>query len=382
MAVMLKNQYICKFDLGDKTDFINTEDLKELLYVEDAMMALPALEMTFTLRDDKIIDYINQGTILTVGLGLDELSMLDIKFRIITDFESKRPSVGQNVTISGLYYDYAFTSNNELLAYKDKTSLEVVQAEAEKYFPTFKTNMTKTNDLQTWQKHESGWSFLKRVCAKGFISRDTFLVSAFDNDTFYYYDFRKLLSEASQNASNLWVFSKASISGRNDKTINYSNAVITGDSGVTSQVLGHQKVTVEYNWENYATTYYQDTLISFTSLDTEALPVSLTGGLNYGYKSLNAGESENYNVAVTQNARNLILNSNVQIFITVGGQFKKLKLLDPVLLDNTADKRITGISTVARIAYQIVNQQLFTNITLVREGFNNMKGDNLQHGTI
>lgn len=382
MVVSLKNQYICKFDIGDKKDFIRTEDLKELTYVEDAEMALPALEMIFTLRDDKIIDYINQGTVLTVGIGLDELSMLDIKFRIITNFETKRPSVGQNLVISGLYYDYNFTTNNELLAYKGKTSLEVAQSEASKYFPLFKTNLTKTNDLQDWQKHESGWSFLKRVCSRGFISQDTFLVSAFDNDTFYYYDFRKLLSQAVSNPASMWTLSKSKSATRNNKVINYGYCTFTGDSGVTSQVLGHQQVVVEYNWENYTTAYYMDKLIGFTSMDTTALPLSVTGSLNYNYKSLNSGENEFYNVALTQNAKNLILNSNVQIFVTTAGHFKKLHLLDIVLLDNTADSQIRGISTVAKIAYQIVNQQLFTNITLVREGFNNMKGSILQDGTL
>lgn len=381
MTVELKNQYICKFDLEDKKDFIQTEDLKELLYVEDAQMALPAFEMTFVLRDDKIIDYINQGTILTLGLGLDELSMLDIKFRIITTFESKRPTVGQVIVISGVYYDYNFTNNSELLTYKQKSSLEVVQEEAKKYFSKVVTNLGKTNDVQSWQKHESGWSFLKRVCSRGFISQDTFLVSAFDNDTFYYYDYRKLLSDITKNSSKLWIFSK-SLAGGNKRVINYNNASFTGDSGVTSQVLGHQKVTMEYNWEDYNITYYIDNPIGFTSMNTNNLPLSYTGSLNCSYKSLNSGEADNYNVAITQNAKNLVLNSNVQIFITVGGQFKKLHLLDPVMIDNTGDKQIVGLSVIARIAYQITNQQLFTNITLVRESFNDLKGDDLQSGSV
>lgn len=382
MTVALKNQYICKFDIGDKKDFIQTEDFISLLYVEDAMMALPTLEMTFTLRDDKVIDYINMGSVLTLGIGMDELSMLDIRFRIVTDFKSKRPNVGQNVTISGVYYDYTFTNNGEILTYKDMTSLEVVTKEAQKYFPILQTNLEKTNDRQSWQKHESGWSFLKRVCAKGYLNDNTFLISAFDNNTFYYYDFRKLLSDCANNPSNLWVFSKSASSGRNGRVITYNNAIYSGDSGVTSQVLGHQQATVEYNWEDYTTNVYLDNLMGFTSLDTNALPLAYTGSMNFNYMSLNAGEPQTTNMAITQNSKNIILNSNVMIFITIGGQFKKLKLLDPVLIDNTGDKQITGVSILARIAYQIVNQQLFTNVTLVRESFNNLKGDDLQDGSV
>lgn len=382
MVVALKNQYICKFDIGDKKDFIQTEDLKSLLYVEDAKMALPAFEMTFTLRDDKIIDYINMGSVLTLGIGMDELSMLDIKLRVITDFRSKRPSVGQNIVISGVYYDYNFVSNGELVTYKDLTSLEVVQQEAKRYFPKLETNLEKTNDRQSWQKFESGWSFLKRVCAKGYLNDKTFLISAFDNDTFYYYDYRKLLAECVNNPSSLWVLSKSATSGRNGKVLTYNNAVYSGDSGVTSQVLGHLHSTVEYDWENYNTNVYIDNVMGFTSLDTNALPLAYTGSMNFNYASLSAGEPQITNMAITQNSKNIILNSNVMIFITLGGQFKKLRLLDPVLIDNTGDRQITGVSIIAKIAYQIVNQQLFTNITLVRESFNNLKGDDLQDGSV
>jgi hypothetical protein len=382
MTVALKNQYICKFDIGDIKDFIQTEDLKSLLYVEDAKMALPAFEMTFTLRDDKIIDYINMGSVLTLGIGMDELSMLDIRFRIITDFKSKRPSVGQNIVISGVYYDYNFVSNGELVTYKDLTSLEVVQQEAKRYFPKLETNLEKTNDRQSWQKFESGWSFLKRVCAKGYLNDKTFLISAFDNDTFYYYDYRKLLAECANNPSSLWVLSKSATSGRNGRVLTYNNAVYSGDSGVTSQVLGHLHSTVEYDWENYNTNVYIDNVMGFTSLDTNALPLAYTGSMNFNYASLSAGEPQITNMAITQNSKNIILNSNVMIFITLGGQFKKLRLLDPVLIDNTGDRQITGVSIIAKIAYQIVNQQLFTNITLVRESFNNLKGDDLQDGSV
>lgn len=381
MTIALKNQYICKFDLGDLKDFIQATDFKGLLYVEDAEMALPALELSFTLRDEKVLDYINEGYILSLGIGLNELSMLDIKFRIITDFKSKRPSVGQNITLSGVYYDYDYTACNKIDTFENKSSLEVLNVVVPKHFSKLVTNIEKTNDRQNWQQHENTWSFLKRVCLNSYINNKTFIVSAFDNDTFYFYDFRKLLSESSQNLVNVWTFSKSATSDRTGKIITYNNAIYSGGSGITSQALGHQQVCVEYNWEDYTTNLYLDNLVSFTSLDTKALPLAYTGSLNFNYRSLNSGESAISNMATTQNARNQIMNSNIQIFVTLGGQFKKLKLLDIALFDRTADSQIAGLSVISRIAYQITNQQLYTNVTLVRENFNNAKGEGLQDGS-
>lgn len=381
MTITLKNQYICKFDIGDLKDFIQSTDLISLLYVEDAELALPAVELSFILRDIKVLDYINEGCILSLGIGQNELSMLDIRFRIITDFKSKRPSVGQRITISGLYYDYDFTACNVIANYTNKFSIDVVKDIAGKHFSKFVTNIEKTNDRQNWHQHETSWSFLKRVCANSYINDKTFIVSAFDSDTLYFYDFRKLLSDSSKNSTNVWTFSKSATSNKDGKIINYNNAWYSGDSGVTSQVLGHQQVCVEYDWENYNTNMYLDNLLSFTSLDTNSLPLAYTGSLNFNYRSLNSGELATNNIATTQNIRNQIMNSNVQIFIPIGGQFKKLKLLDVALLDRTADSQIAGLSVIVRIAYQIVNQQLYTNVTLNRESFNNLKGDNLQDGS-
>lgn len=377
--ISLKNQYVCKLDIGDIKDFVYQDDLIELLYVEDASMALPTIELSFVLRDDNVANYLNSGSILTVGIGRDELSMLDLQFRIITDFSNKRPSVGQVISVSGLYYDYDFTSNTEVKTYAQKTSLEVVEEEAKRYFPIVKTNIVKTNDRQDWQKHETGWSFLKRVCSRGYVNSNTFLMSAFDNDTFYYYDTKELMKKATSNPETMIIFSKEAI-GNN--VINYNTASITGDSGVTSQALGNDQAVVEYNWENYTINSYIDNALSFTSLDTNALPLTNTGSLDTTYRDLLPSEDSSTNIALTQNAKNLLLNSNIQIFISFSGQFKTLNLLDIVLLDNTADTRIVGLSMVSKIAYQIINSNLYTNITLVRESFNNIKGEDLQNGSI
>lgn len=373
--IKTKNQWVCKFDIADYNDFILQDDFIELLYVEDASMALPTIELKFIIRDLDILGYLNQGSILTVGFGKDEVSMLDLKFRIVTDFSNKRPSVGQIVSVGGIYYDTNFISNKETINYESMTSLEVVQAEAKKYFPLFKTNIEKTNDRQNWYKHDTGWNFLKKVCNNGFVDTNTFMLSAFDNNTFYYYDYIKLLKDATESIQTIPIFSKSRAS---DNIINYGVSNVSCDSGVTSKALGNQQVVVEYDWQNYTIKMCSDNLVSLTSIDTNSIPIMDDGSLSTAYKGLFSSQSGIENIATTQNFKNKLLTSNVQIFITFGGQFKKLSLLDVVLIDETGDPRIIGLAIVSRIAYQIVDNNLYTNITLIRESFNNIKGSDLQ----
>lgn len=372
--ITLKNQYVLKLDLAHFKDFVSVLDLIDLLYVEDSAMTLPAIKVSFIIRNPEIIDYMNEGSILTVGIGKDELSMLDLRFRIVSDITNHRPSVGEKVTIEAIHDDYEFSEKQVNKSYKNMPSIDVVKTVAKKHFPIFKTNIEKTNDIQDWQQHDNPWNFLRNVCSQGFYNENTFLVSGFDNDTFYYYDFRKKYLESVKDKSSIIIFSKTASGGN---VINYNRADIISSSGATSRVLGYNTVNIEYNWLDYTVKAYPDNLLSFTSLDTNKLPI-LDGVYQTSYKDLGTNNYSNTNVAMTHNAKNMILNGNTLIFISFGGQFKDLRLFDVVLIDNTGDPRLVGLSMVAKIAYQIVDNQLLTNVTLVRESINGIKGDVLQ----
>lgn len=371
MTIILKNQYVCKLDVGDFKDFVQMPDLISLIYVEDSAMTLPHIEIDFIVRDKEVINYLNEGNILTVGLGKNELSMLDLRFRITSNFANKKPSVGDRVVITGIHDDYEFSNKNLKISYNDMSSLDVVKTVAKKHFPIFKTNLDKTNDIQNWQQHENSWTFLRNVCNQGYYNSNTFLVSAFDNDTFYYYDFRKKLESAVRNQSDLWIFSK---NGSGERIITYNTSHVVESSGATSRVLGYRPIMVEYGWLDYSVKAYTSNTLGFTSIDTSKKPI-LDNITSTVYKNLGTNNYNNSNIALTQNARNMILNANVLIFISCGGQFKQLKLLDTVLIDNSGDSRIVGFSTIAKIAYQIMDNQLYTNITLVRESLNSIRGD-------
>ena len=370
--ITLKNQYVLKLDIAHFKDFVSVVDFIDLVYIEDSAMRLPTIEISFILRDEKIIAYLNEGSILTVGIGKDELSMLDLRFRVIGDYTTKRPTVGSKVKLQGIHDDFNFSEKRQIESYRLQSSLDVVKKVSKKYFPTFKTNLDKTNDTRNWQQHSDSWSFLRNVCAQGFLNSNTFLVGGFDNDTFYYYDFKQKFKHATENPSSVTVFSKIKTGGN---IINYNSSNVISTPGATSRVLGYDSINIEYNWLDYTVSTYSDNLLSFTSLDTAKLPI-IDGYKRTNYRN-SFGQSSS-NTALTHNAKNMILNGNTLIFISFGGQFKKLKIFDIVMIDETGDKRINGLSMVSRIAYQIVNNQLYTNITLVRESINGLKGESLQ----
>lgn len=375
MTISIKNQFVCKLDIANFNDFVQLEDLIELLYVEDAAMALPAFEISFILRDERIIPYLNEGSIFTLGLGKDELNMLDIKLRIVSDFTQKRPSVGQLVSLSGVYYDHDFSLAEKTETFNDMTSLDAVRAVAKRHFPMFKTNLTKTVDIQNWQKHSTAWKFLSDTCLQGYLDSSTFLVGGFDSNTFYYYDYKKLLADATSSINSIWTFSKQAASSGNGKIITYNTSIVTNDSGATARALGGNPTTIEYDWKNYTVRAYKSPLLSYSSVGTNKLPLPNTNTATLKYRSLNTNESYTKNVAISHNVANMTLNDNVLIGISFAGQFKNLKIFDPVYIDQTGDPRITGLSVIIKVAYQITNGQLYTNVTLARESLNELKGD-------
>ena len=369
--ISVKNQYVCKLDIGDYKDFVHGVDLIELLYVEDSAMRLPVIEISFILRNPDVLNYLNEGSVLTVGLGQTEISMLDLKFRITTDLSEHKPSIGQTVFITGILDVEDFINTQKYSSYQNLSSLEVVKNVAKKHFSKFKTNLSTTNDVQTWQQAGTDWNFLKNVCASGYYNDSTFLVGGFDCDTFYYYDFRKKIQDAAQGLEPLYILSK---NRTGDNVLNYNTARATNSSTATAKVVGYNNANVEYNWLDYSIQLYKDNLQGFASLETNKLPIKNDVNI-VSYIDSGFNDSDIKNIALTNNTRNMLLNSNINIFVTTGGQFKRLHLFDIVLFDETSDYRLCGLSTITRVAYQITQSQLFTNITLVRESFNGLSGD-------
>lgn len=372
MVIQLQNQYMIQVSIGDKSDFILQEDFRDFVYIESACQMLPTISLKFVLRDMSIFKLINEGNPLVIGVGRTALELIEMRFKLALDQNANQASVGQEVSLRGVLYAPEFTIEEKTRTFSNKTSLEVMKEVASRYFK-FVTNIGKTVDRQSWRQGSvSDWSFLKEVALHSFIDTNTFINFSFDSSNCYFYDIR----ECFKNPNTIWQFSKSAVSGENSKVINFNSSRMVNNYGLHNLIAGYKFEDTLYGLGSYESSNLSPKLKSFSAVDTTYLNIlkEHTTVRNFMYKSRNT--HENYDLAKLQNLRNLIVSSSVKTLVTFGGQFKKLKLLDVCQFDQASSEiRNSGYQLVSRIVYQVTENRLMTNVVLVREAPNSIRGD-------
>lgn len=370
--IQLEHQYICSFNLADRADFILNEDFIEFLYVESAGNILPTFELSFILRDLSILRYLNQGNILYVSIGRTQISMIEIPLMILSDISKIDFTLGQKISITGTLYipQYNMKDNTNVLFGNSKNIIEYIINNTN-YF-SFKSNIFSTFDTQSWiQPNISDMAFINDIWMHSYIDKNTFIACACDNNKFIMYDMRKKL-----NSDPDWIFSKKLASSESSNVITIGFEHIKNSFGESNLLLGYNDTnhildinSLEYNNADYS-------LKNFTQIDSNKFNMLNSNTRFTQFKFINDNVHENYQNAYYQNIKNLILYSSVKTYVSFGGQFKRLNLLDSVMLNTFENKgRTYGINIVSRIAYQITNRKFITNVTLCRESVNDIDGD-------
>lgn len=371
MTIKLENQFICQFSIGPYDDFILLEDLKELKYIEYAGNVLPTLELDFILRNPDVVNYFNEGNILNVSLGRTQLDMIDLQFRLIDDNSTKNFSLGQNISLSGVLYLPEFTHKCKVKMWGKKSSLNIINDLVKKYF-NFKTNITKTIDEQYfYQQNQTDWEFLDEVWLHSYINNKTFIALAYDCNTFYLKDISKSL-----DSENPWIISMNKLGTEDSKIINISGYITSNTYGLTNDIMGRNNIPIISNSESGLSGFSDYKSISLSSLGTNKLNKMSYNNSSFLRFYNNTNVANNYDTAYRQNLDNLLMYSSYRIIAQYAGQFKKLRLLDVVNLDNDSfDSRTCGKAFVTRIIYHFVNNKLMTNIMICKEGPNDLRGD-------
>ena len=102
--IIIAEQLCCTFTLGDVEDFIDANNLNFFRLYETAGNIRPILELSFILENEKLIKYINQGNILKVTFGINELDKDSIEFELYQDNTDKQFSLGYKVNLKASFY--------------------------------------------------------------------------------------------------------------------------------------------------------------------------------------------------------------------------------------------------------------------------------------
>ena len=374
--ITIKDQLVLQFNIGEFTDFIDIKNFKSMEIMENAGGLRPILNITFILQVPQIIPYLNQGNIITIRYGVTNLSENSMQFEIQADNKTKKYNLGSQVTLLASYYNPAFTNFKSSGNYVGK-SFEVLKQITESVNLTFKTNVTRSDDRQSWpQDGKTLWEFSGYVAERAYKDDSTFFNYAFDCNNFYFYDIKQLL-----NAGPTWYLNVSDAGTDYNSPIVNIGTYYPDDSmvGQMAQLAGKNVTTVGYNVDTGEFYVPQHKLKTFSTLQTNSLNINATGCQDYNYMITSNSDHGKSLEAINQNRRNNMLFSSFIVRVPIPGQYRDFHLLDVVQLTPAErDDECYGLYIITGIVRQFINGVYTTNLTLNRESANGIKGDLVQ----
>ena len=375
--IKIQNQLTFQFSIGDVQDFIDPTNLEYFALYEEAGGLRPIIKLSFRLDNAKIASYLNEGSILTVNFGIDELTKSVMQFELYDSQDDRNFNLGYTVNISGAFYLPKFTSINKGKCYLNKSSIEVLREIATTHKLTLRTNITNTNDRQDWyQEGVSDWQFLTDVWLHSYINDKTFMIFGLDSDNIYFYDMRELVRTGSK-----WLFTNKWIAEQESNLVSIGSCSIKNNYGILNDLIGRNLVSKTYNIDTGKITDYSYALKNFTIIDSDKVNMNSTNCLRYNYKVISDDVHPNYIKAYNQNFSNNLMYSAFNIYVITALQMKRLRLLEPVEFAlYPDDERLQGLSFITGIAYEYKNANLNINITLNKEAPSGIKSTDLDEG--
>ena len=368
--IELKNHFYLSLRIADKQDFINPQDLMTFLIEEAIGSQLPMFKLEFSVQSNNILKLINEGNTIECQIGRSDEQRQKLVtmtlFVVNTDVGFDKNQI--MLSVRGFVGNPLYLSNHDQAGYFNKSSVEVIAAEASRYFKV--NNKAQSNDIQTWLRPNiTTMLFINRVWEH--CSNKISLGISADN-TFHIQDLLNLkpnkVWEVTPKTKELSINSDYKYDnqslfynqwggyGRNTQTYN----IDTGEYRLDQPKLSKPVYTNKINRSN----------------DRPNLP-------NSSYMMTKA-----VNPRMKVNRDELFCNlaslGTSQIEFNMAGTYTKVTLYDklnirlPDTEENSDDGRhLSGYWIVTGIKTYIVDRQFMQTFTINREGLNIVKG-NLQ----
>jgi hypothetical protein len=356
-----------------------TDDLIEFLLIEKAGNVLPVFEMSFTLKNEEVLSYLNEGNVLYVAMGKSYLELMNINLIILKPPEKvKKGNDSWLVHITGCYNALDYIVGDSHYISDEVSGVEAVLECASKWFKT-SSNIAKSYDKQNWiQTCQSNKAFIDDTLLHSWL-RDSFISCGITVNNFILKDIKKALRESPR-----WYLSTTATSNKHNNIITVTPAGSSGHTGFTNYLVG-------YNKEHQVTDMNEGTMedhniapTSMMAMETNGIPQnnSVTGS-NMTMGVINDNVHPNYWKAYNQNLNNQIQYSALKSVVQFSGNFNDVRLLDLVMFGELdLDRKqlsIThsGLYFVTEVVRHITAKRFMTNLVLCRESNNGIKGENL-----
>lgn len=362
MIIGVQNQFIFDLVAESGTSLIDVNSLVSFTSIESCDLLLPLFKVSFLLKDNKQLPYLNEGAKLKVAFGKDVNTTNYINLQINKILESTTEA--NLILIEATLYKPTYSKDPKVTVFKNKTSVEVIKNVVSPYFNVV-SNIDFSADRRDWfqfgisDKTFVEYLWLNSTLNNGFLGIG---VSSLDN-IFIVKDLVKVCSSSSYDF-------RASYTSEKPNEIR-----------ITS-ILGTQGNYAFYNtWKAYPrySMNYNVLTDSFDDLDfkiNNLLSTTNKTGVNKNVTSyisdITMYSDSNLSFAKEYNLFALSSYSKYSIELQCVGDFIPVKLLDKVFLDldrNDPDNKeyFSGNYLVCKVVRNVSDNKILTKISLCRE---------------
>ena len=375
--VGVEGQFLFKFRIQDREDFISTEDLIYFKLCEEAGNMLPTFEMCFTTTDEKLLGLFHESNDIEVSFGENLDSMTDIKIVPMRVTPTRAGANKHQIVANGFYSALAYLNTDRVFISDKKSGVEVIKDVASRYFNTSGTfNIAKSVDLQNWvQSATPDRLFVNQMWMHSNLTNSFPAVGISSDGRFILKDIK-----AELNKDFKWRFTPKV---QNAKDIYYDGDYATDhNTGFINNWVGYTREKTIYNLEAGSQSILSNITKPVMSLTKE---IAKRAEIEKRYAQagiLSDNVHAEYWSCYLRNLSSLATLGAVKNTISFSDKFKSIRVLDLVMFKedsvdepNATSEYKSGLHFVTKVARSVQNSRLTTIVELSRESVNSLKGD-------
>jgi hypothetical protein len=369
-----EGQYLFKFSIAGREDFIEEEDFHLFKMIEEAGNVLPQFMLSFTTYDDDILALINEGNDIEVSYGADRDSLTDSILVVQHKNIARSGDSKMIIVVTGFYSALGYITDTKKFISTNKSGVEVISDIVSPYFtPDF--NISKSSDQMNWVQHNiTDREYVKNLWMHSYLS-NSFIGCGITMDG------RFILKNVKLDMKNgyKWRFIHGIV---NDNDVSYDGDYgIDENSGFTNTWIGYGREKMIFNVESGA-----ETLVSEEVAPLLAITEDLTrrAEIEKRYASagiINDNVHENYWNAYLGNLSNLAVLGTVKLVLSFSNRFIPIRIWDLCMFKDDSPKRVkegsneyyAGLYYPGKVVRILQHKQFVTAVELGRESLNQVK---------
>lgn len=387
----IEGQYIFKFSIDTKTDFIVPEDLILFEITEECGLNLPTFKLAFRTTEPNILRYLNEGNDFKVSFGKSKDSLYEIILNIFTVYQNKNGDDANRIDVIGMMSKLPFLMTPKKQISDKKSGIEVLKEIGSRYFKV-DSNIEKSEDSMYWiQPNVSDKLYMMDLWFHSYLSK-SFIACAIGIDgTLRIRDIVKKIKDSQitnlTSVNNISINYDWKVSGKITKDKNLitylGNHMFQTDFGFINYYMGYQQQKLVWDLNEGTSTLTKETIRPLIALTNKLIRNAEIEFRESEIGIISENLHSNYWKAHLKNLSSLMIFSTVSLQFNFDNVFKDIKLLDLVMFDEyeigtqkqVLNEQISGLYFVTKIVRTLTNGNYLTSVKLNREAINQPKGN-------